>query len=78
MILENNPYALRDVPKCVNQRIKAEDLHPNYYVVSCNRAIPSADNTILKRALVMICTNNFHQSFIMIKVSPCDFFPFNI
>ena len=46
LIPENNSDALIDVPKRVNQQISAEDLHPNYDVMACNRAIPFAANNL--------------------------------
>ena len=38
--------ALRDGPKRFNQRVNAEDLHPNDYMMVYNRSIPSSDNNL--------------------------------
>ena len=38
--IEYNAYALRDVPKRVNNQIKTEDLHHNDYVMACNIVVP--------------------------------------
>ena len=38
--------AFRDGPKQFNQRVNAEDLHPNDYMMVYNRSIPSSDNNL--------------------------------
>ena len=48
VILENNADALRYIPKRVKQEINAEYLHPNDYVMVCNREILSAPNKLKK------------------------------
>ena len=48
VILDNNSDAMTNVTKHVTQRIHAEDLHPNNYIMMCNRAIPYASNTVNK------------------------------
>ena len=58
VIPNNNSSALRDVPLRVKKRMNNENLHRNDFVIECNRAIPSAANTL---KIIQICAALFTE-----------------
>ena len=46
LLFLKNSDALIDVPKRVNQKINAESLHQNYYVIACKKPINFDYNTL--------------------------------
>ena len=54
VIIENNSSALSDVPLHAKQRINAEILHKNEFVMVCYREIPYATNTL---KIINICSD---------------------
>ena len=52
VLFENNSNALKNVPLRVKQRINAEHLYTNYFVMACYSLNPSAANTL---KIITIC-----------------------
>ena len=72
MIIENNLSAFKYVPLRVKQRVNAEDLHKNYFIMAHNRAIPSAANTLENKicsALFKLFSSKFYNDKISNKMS---------
>ena len=59
MILDKESDVLENVPLKVKQLIHAIDKHPNYYEMTCSRAIPYVTSTIKNIHLIY----NFFDEF---------------
>ena len=78
VIFDKKSYDIKNFPQHVKQQIHTKDLHPNDYVMTWNRAIPSVDNNLKIFTLVLICMMDLNQIFTMINVLPLNISSGNI
>ena len=63
---------MREVPKHINQHMYVEDLHPNDYLMACNREITYAYNALKIIHLSTDFNNEFSSKFCNNKYLPLN------